>query len=248
MSIPVLQRASSSSPAAHSTPATPSEFTPSISERTRPGRETPTSSFSMNVNGNGNGHMLELGGGGEGSAPRREPPSINMDANRNGTGIPSVSGNRDNMIESIPDPTKKRKKKGWKGWALVIEDEQGNIIEVNDGPKQDGPLPPRRPKPITTNSHSHSRSHSNSNSNGNARSSALLTDGHSGSKHNSAPTRSELSFTIGLLCRAGRAVVGCMCTDMLDRSIAITFGGKRVNSGIHTVRTRDLAGFKEKST
>jgi hypothetical protein len=31
-------------------------------------------------------------------------------------------------------PEKKRKKKGWKGWALVIEDEQGNVLEINDGP------------------------------------------------------------------------------------------------------------------
>ena len=27
---------------------------------------------------------------------------------------------------------KKRKKKGWKGWALVIEDDDGNVLEVRD--------------------------------------------------------------------------------------------------------------------
>jgi hypothetical protein len=83
----------------------------------------------------------------------------------------STSGN-----ESTPDPNpnpplngeKKRKKKGWKGWALVIEDAEGNIIEVNDGPKPE-PLPPRRPKPITSNA--------NGIPNGNARS-PLLTGTH----------------------------------------------------------------------
>lgn len=42
-----------------------------------------------------------------------------------------------------PKPEKKRKKKGWKGWALVVEDDHGNILEINDGPEPD-PLPSRR--------------------------------------------------------------------------------------------------------
>ena len=28
---------------------------------------------------------------------------------------------------------KGKKKKGWKGWALVVEDDAGNVIEVKDG-------------------------------------------------------------------------------------------------------------------
>ena len=27
---------------------------------------------------------------------------------------------------------KKKRKKGWKGWALVVEDEAGNVLEVRD--------------------------------------------------------------------------------------------------------------------
>jgi hypothetical protein len=42
-------------------------------------------------------------------------------------------------------PEKKRKKKGWKGWAMVIEDAQGNVLEINDGPPP-APLPSRRDK------------------------------------------------------------------------------------------------------
>lgn len=191
MSSSVLQRSSSSShlapppstAASATATSTASDFIPSVSERTRLARDTPTSA-SMNGDGSmlANGHtgtgngIGEASGSGSGSAPRREPTSsVNMDADANGSS------------ESIQDPTKngekKRKKKGWKGWALVIEDEQGNIIEVNDGPKPE-PLPPKRartrpPGPITTNS-----------SDINARSPSLLTDGHMG-KPTSSTSRSE---------------------------------------------------------
>ena len=38
---------------------------------------------------------------------------------------------------------KKGKKRGWKGWALVLEDEDGNVIDVRDG----GESPPDREHP-----------------------------------------------------------------------------------------------------
>lgn len=194
MSSSVLQRSSSSShlqTASASAQGTASEFIPSISERTRLGRDTPTTPTSMNGHGSvhANGHagngIGEASRSGSSSAPRREPSSsVNMDAEVNGSS------------ESIQDPTrngeKKRKKKGWKGWALVIEDEQGNIIEVNDGPKPE-PLPPKRPRTtarppgpqITTNSYTNSNS-----SDINARSPSLLTEAHLG-KPTSGNSRSE---------------------------------------------------------
>jgi hypothetical protein len=45
--------------------------------------------------------------------------------------------------EGVPKPEKKRRKKGWKGWAMVVEDDQGNVLEINDGPAPD-PLPSSR--------------------------------------------------------------------------------------------------------
>ena len=39
--------------------------------------------------------------------------------------------------------TKKGKKKGWKGWALVLEDEEGNVIEVRNR----GESPPKHTEP-----------------------------------------------------------------------------------------------------
>ena len=30
------------------------------------------------------------------------------------------------------EPSKKRKKRGWKGWALVVEDAEGNVLEVRE--------------------------------------------------------------------------------------------------------------------
>lgn len=55
--------------------------------------------------------------------------------------------------ESTPGPStgpalangekRRKKKRGWKGWALVMEDEQGNLVDVPDDPESE-PLPPKR--------------------------------------------------------------------------------------------------------
>ena len=42
-----------------------------------------------------------------------------------------------------PMRLRKRKKKGWKGWAVVVEDEEGNVIEVRDR----GESPPKVAEP-----------------------------------------------------------------------------------------------------
>lgn len=46
-----------------------------------------------------------------------------------------TTGAADTATETTAEPPKKakpKKKKGWKGWALVLEDEEGNVIEVRD--------------------------------------------------------------------------------------------------------------------
>lgn len=47
-----------------------------------------------------------------------------------------MSGGESTVGGDRPE-TKKKKKKGWKGWALVVEDEDGNLIDV----KEDKALP-----------------------------------------------------------------------------------------------------------
>jgi hypothetical protein len=80
------------------------------------------------------------------------PTQLQLNGHASGSG----SGNGYNHMNGDPQlqaqagsstepqkPEKKRKKKGWKGWALVVEDDKGNILEINDGPEPD-PLPSRR--------------------------------------------------------------------------------------------------------
>jgi hypothetical protein len=81
-------------------------------------------------------------------------PPIQLQMNGHASGSGSGSGYNHNTIDpqlqpqagsstEPQKPEKKRKKKGWKGWALVVEDDKGNILEINDGPEPD-PLPSRR--------------------------------------------------------------------------------------------------------
>jgi len=41
--------------------------------------------------------------------------------------------NGSEVIQSGAKRKKKERKKGWKGWALVFEDDQGNLIDEKDG-------------------------------------------------------------------------------------------------------------------
>lgn len=106
-------------------------FSPSRSERTRTLDSTgefasppPPITTPMHVNGHASGSR-------DGSS------SITVDPH------PRPGPSNGVYNPEPPKPEKKRKKKGWKGWALVVEDDHGNILEINDGPEPD-PLPSRR--------------------------------------------------------------------------------------------------------
>jgi hypothetical protein len=82
------------------------------------------------------------------------PRNLNTSLGNDNNGEGSSGGNVDNGSEAGPSSAvpnsavigetgKKRRKKGWKGWALVIEDDNGNVLEINDGPEPD-PIRPRR--------------------------------------------------------------------------------------------------------
>lgn len=43
-----------------------------------------------------------------------------------------VMSGAESSVGAGGEKPKKGKKKGWKGWALVVEDEEGNVIEVRD--------------------------------------------------------------------------------------------------------------------
>jgi len=103
-------------------------FSPARSERTR----TPMGEFASPTPYT-NGHAS-----GSNGLDRSGSHGINLDT-PNGDIHTAYSVNGD----GLPKPEKKRKKKGWKGWALVIEDDLGNVLEINDGPAPD-PLPSSR--------------------------------------------------------------------------------------------------------
>lgn len=112
-------------------------FSPTRSERTRTlesAGEFASTTPHTHTNGNASGSNGVMR---DGLNVMQETKPITNNLNRNGEG--SVK------------PEKKRKKKGWKGWAMVIEDDHGNILEVNDGPEPD-PLPSSRRAKAVANS------------------------------------------------------------------------------------------------
>jgi hypothetical protein len=108
-------------------------FSPSRSERTRTLESTgefaspiPTLHTNGQASGSNGNHHNGLNG-------VHVDPNVGSSANGNGEGSGGGS----------VKPEKKRKKKGWKGWVVVVEDDAGNILEENDGPEPD-PLPSSR--------------------------------------------------------------------------------------------------------
>ena len=114
---------------------TPHMFSPSRSERTRTLESTgefaspipipiPTLHTNGQASGSGSNGNHHIGTNG-----------VHVNMGNNANGIREASGS--------VKPEKKRKKKGWKGWVVVVEDDAGNILEENDGPEPD-PLPSSR--------------------------------------------------------------------------------------------------------
>lgn len=153
-------------------PATSATAIPPISERTRLDIDTRSESHNgLPVNGESS----------QGAVKREMSLSLPAPVMNGGNGNDTRSGNESTPGPSTAGGEKKRKKKGWKGWAMVIEDEQGNVIEVNDGPDP-GPLPPRRaravPAPVKT------------------RTSPVLVDGQLGIQQQQASVRSEYLYNL----------------------------------------------------
>lgn len=75
--------------------------------------------------------------GASGSSFGDLPPAAGPSTSFDGGGINGGSTSR-NVGATVVDPPApevkpvKRKKRGWKGWAVVTQDEHGNLIEVND--------------------------------------------------------------------------------------------------------------------
>jgi hypothetical protein len=114
---------------------TPHMFSPSRSERTRTLESTgefaspipiPTLHTNGQASGSGSNGNHHIGSNG-----------VHIDQQMGS----SANGNRE--ASGSAKPEKKRKKKGWKGWVVVVEDDAGNILEENDGPPPD-PLPSSR--------------------------------------------------------------------------------------------------------